>query len=200
MADPVGTLIGVFRLALQSLESWKKWRTGKRPKPRWFEGTSSEYRELLTRLEVDEYEIKEPTPGGAHQYRDDGWTQVTTADHRSVFMGGTPEAPHHLPVCRRLATYGLSDEAKKLIVASYLNPYRHHSFLSIQAGYKIEPRLVADGLLGLELKGAVARRVLEELERRDLIMREVNDHIYYGLKVRAAEGAEWMIARRRVRG
>jgi hypothetical protein len=52
----------------------------------------------------------------------------------------------------------------------------------------------------LELKGAVARRVLEELERRDLITREVSDHIYYGLKVRAAEAAEWMIARRGVRG
>ena len=200
MADPVSWAIGLLRLALQSVESLRKWRAGRALKPRWFEGTSPAYRELLTKLEADYYEVKEPTPGGAQDLfdRGEGWKQCTTPEGRPVTMGGTPEAPHHMPICRRVATHGLSDEAKKLVVAAYRNPYRHHSFQYIPAGYKSEPHLVADGQQGLELRGSTARRVLNELERADLVREERGQYIYYSLTPRAAEAAEWMIQHRRV--
>jgi hypothetical protein len=167
------------------------------PEPRWMNGSSDEYKQLVVRLEADEYEVREPTPEGAEGYLDKGWERVSH-NGRPVVTGGTRSKPDHWPIYRPVATRGLSDNAKRLMAAAYRNTIRHHSFQSIPAGYKAEPSLsVVDP--SFQLKGDDARSVLEELVNAELVTRE--DHVdgtFYALKTYAAEAANWLLQKGKV--
>ena len=167
------------------------------PEPRWMSGGSAEYRQLVARLEDDDYEVKEPTPEGAQEHLNSGWERISF-DGRPVVTGGRLDRPDHWPIFRRVASYGLSDNSKRLIVAAYMNTIRHHSFQYIPAGYKAEPNLtVVDP--PFQLKGDEARKVLEELVGAGLATREDHaDGTFYVLKTAAAEAASWLQRKGRV--
>ncbi len=165
--------------------------------PVWMQN-GDEYRQLIDGLERDEYEVKETTREGAQGYlrSPDGWQRVSVAG-RTVEMGGTLSNPEHWPICRRVASYGLSDNAKRVIVAAYLNRDRLHSVQFNQAAYQYEPRFIVSNP-PLELRGAGAFQALDDLQRASLITRQKDMSVFYVLVPRAADAAKWMLEKRRV--